>query len=165
MVLLFSFFFLCCLFFVTNLSANPIPVWPDPQQVYIPPAEIAQFTPSLTIWLLLIFLLDFGLDILITYVGLYILDVTKKTDHILYFQDFSRAYFIGAVFLISLIGIFTELMLGMWFVGIFLVLLIVFLSFFLVSHFLLRLPKEDSIFMGFFGVIINAIFWSIVFIF
>lgn len=146
------------------LTANPIPVWPDPQPDYTPPVEIVQTTSSISIWLFFIFLLDFGLDIIIMYAGLFLLDFTKKTEHILYFQDFSRTYFIGAVFIISLIGLFTELFLGLWIGGVLIILGIIFLSFYLVSHILFRLSTKNSILMGSFGFIINAIVWSIVFI-
>ncbi len=146
------------------VAANPIPVWPDPQPDYTPPAEIVQTASSFSIWFFLIFLLDFGLNIIIIYTGLFLLDFTKKTDHILYFQEFSRTYFIGAVFIISLIGIFTELFLGLWIGGVLINLGIIFLSFYLVGHFLFQLSTKNSILMGFFGFIINAIVWSIVFI-
>ena len=158
-IVIFQFFLLL----VPLVQSNPIPVWPDPQPDYTPPTEMASSGFSIAFWILFIFLLDFGLDIIITYSGLYIIDLKIRPNHIQYFEDFSRTSFIGAVLLISLIGIVAELILGMWIVGMLFVLFIVFLSFYLVSFFLFKLSKDNCLFMGFFAVMINSVAWAIIF--
>ena len=161
--LILLFLVAVCLQFVSVGLSNPIPVYPDPQPDYHPPAVVISSNPFFMYWLLFAFLLDFACDILIMYAGLYILDKTQESQNRLYFEDFSRLYFAGAVFLISLVGIVTELILGMWIGGLLIILGIVFLSFYGVSKKLFRLSMNHSIFMGMFAVLINSIIWMIIF--
>lgn len=145
------------------IDSNPIPVYPDPKPNYHPPIYFTSATSSFGYWLLFVFLLDFSIDILITYVGLFILDKKRGSQKLLFFDDFSRLYFIGSVLLISLIGLLTEWFLGMWIGGLFITLGIIFLSFYFVAKKLFGLLPHQCIFMGIFAIIINSITWIVIF--
>lgn len=148
---------------VPIILSNPIPVYPDPTPDYHPPTYVTSSTNSFVYWLLFVFLVDFSIDVLIIYVGLFILDKKRGYQKLLVFEDFSRLYFVGSVLLISLIGILTEWLLGMWIGGVFITLGIIFLSFYLVSKKLFRLSMHQCIFMGVFAIIINSVTWIVIF--
>ncbi len=145
------------------IVSNPIPVYPDPTPNYHPPTYVTPPTFSFVYWLLFVFLMDFSIDILIMYVGLFVLDKKHGSQKLLFFKDFSRLYFVGSVLIISLVGIVTEWLLGMWIGGVFISLGIIFLSFYLVSKKLFHLLMLQSIFMGVFAIVINSITWIVIF--
>jgi hypothetical protein len=159
---------LLIIFFLLKISsfasANPIPVFPDPQPTF-QSQQIGNIADSgFQIWIIFIFLLDYACNILILYSGLYILSkigLLKETD----LTDFSRLLFIASVFIISIFGILVEWLLGFWIIGLILVLFFVFLSYILVSIYLLKINFKNSTFLGFYAIVINLIIWLVIFSF
>ncbi len=151
------------LLYIPIALSNPIPVYPDPQADYQPPTVISSSNSFFGYWLLFVFLLDFSIDVLIMYVGLYVISKLHTSQAFSFFEDFSRLYFTGSVLLISLIGILTEWLIGMWIGGVLITLCIIFLSFYIVSKKLFHLSTPHSIFMGIFAITINIISWVAIF--
>jgi hypothetical protein len=138
-------------------------VYPDPKPEYHLPMHIAESSSSFYLWLVFVFLLDFSIDIIIMYGGLFLLDKMSGSQKVLIFEEFSRGYFIGSVLLISLIGLLSELMLGMWTGGVLIALGTIFLSYYFVSKKLFHLLTKQSIILGIFAIIINGVAWAIIF--
>jgi hypothetical protein len=151
------------LLFIPIALSNPIPVYPDPRPDYQLPTVISSSNSFFGYWLLFVFLLDFAIDVLMMYAGLYVLSKHHNSSAFPFFEDFSRLYFTGSVLFISLIGIFTEWLIGMWTGGVLITLCIIFLSFYIVSKKLFHLSTHHSIFMGTFAVTINGISWVVIF--
>jgi hypothetical protein len=144
---------------INIISANPIPVYPDPEPVYYGSSGFSKLD---IFWILGIFLLDFFMDILIVYGGitlLYQFNLINKD----YLFDFSKLRFFLSVFVIALVGLISELFLGPWIIGFAVALFIIFLSFVFVSRFLFTLNWINSVRLGLIAIIINIIFWIIVF--
>jgi len=144
---------------VVSAVANPIPVYPDPKLEFSGSNNIS--TPSVE-WILLVFVVDFFVDILIVYAGIYLLDVSNliKNRDVL---DFSKKTFLFAVVLISIAGLLSELMFGAWIGGLGVALFFIFLSFVFVSKYLLKLRLANSCRMGIFAIIVNIVVWMVVF--
>jgi len=106
--------------------------------------------------------MDFFIDILIIYGGIYLLHrynlVTIKNAF-----DFSKTTLLLSVFIISLVGLISELILGAWIGGLLIALLFIFLSFVLVSKYLLKLSWVNSLRMGLIALLINIVVWIAIF--
>ena len=147
------------IFFVTMSAGNPIPIYPDPEPVYYGSIGVSSLNIA---WIAIVFIMDFFIDILIIYGGIYLLHrynlVTIKNVF-----DFSKATLLMSVFIISLVGLISELILGPWIGGLLMALLFIFLSFVLVSKYLLKLSWINSLRMGLIALLINIIVWIAVF--
>ena len=146
---------------VFSVNANPIPVYPDPEPVFLGPSNI-DTVPIL--WILFVFVIDLFVDILIVYAGIYLLDRNKliMNGDIL---DFSKKTFLFAVVIISMVGLLSELIFGAWIGGLIIALLLIFLSFVFVSRYILKISWVNSYRMGLFAIIVNIVIWIVVFAF
>ena len=146
-------------FFVTMSAGNPIPIYPDPEPVYYGSNGVSSLNIA---WIAIVFIMDFFIDILIIYGGIYLLHrynlVTIKNAF-----DFSKTTLLLSVFIISLVGLISELILGAWIGGLLIALLFIFLSFVLVSKYLLRLSWVNSLRMGLIALLINIVVWTAIF--
>jgi hypothetical protein len=116
--------------------------------------------PFPLMWLGLIFLINFCIDILILYFGLMILDRFKVLPEG-YVISLTKGLFFGSVAVISSLGLGVEYVLGSWIGGLIIAALVIFLSFVFVGHFLLRLSGVNSVRMGFFALMNNIVIWTI----
>ncbi len=157
--LLVSLILFLPIFFVTMSAGNPIPIYPDPEPVYYGSIGVSSLNIA---WIAIVFIMDFFIDILIIYGGIYLLHrynlVTIKNVF-----DFSKTTLLMSVFIISLVGLISELILGAWIGGLLMALLFIFLSFVLVSKYLLKLSWINSLRMGLIALLINIIVWIAVF--
>lgn len=153
MILLTS---IVCIF---SVDANPIPVYPDPELEFSGSNNISPISVQ---WIIIVFVIDFFIDILVVYAGIYLLDVYNliKNRDVL---DFSKKTFFLAIVIISMVGLLSELMFGAWVGGLIFALLFIFLSFVFVSKYLLKLSWINSSRMGLFALIINIAIWVVVF--
>ena len=144
---------------VFSVTANPIPVYPDPEPVFLGQSNI-NTVPIL--WILFVFVIDFFVDILIVYAGIYLLDRNKliMNRDVL---DFSKKTFLFAVVIISMVGLLSELIFGAWIGGLIIALLLIFLSFVFVSRYILKISWANSYRMGLFAIIVNIAAWIVVF--
>lgn len=147
------------IFFVTMSAGNPIPIYPDPEPVYYGSIGVSSLN---IVWIAIVFIMDFFINILIIYGGIYLLHrynlVTIKNVF-----DFSKTTLLLSVLIISLVGLISELILGAWIGGLLMALLFIFLSFVLVSKYLLKLSWINSLRMGLIALLINIIVWIAVF--
>jgi hypothetical protein len=144
---------------VALATGNPIPIYPDPEPVYTGPTRVSSLN---TAWVATVFVIDFFIDILIIYGGVYLLysfNLVRNRDVF----NFSKKVFLSAVLIISIIGLISELLLGGWIGGVLLTLLFIFLSFVLVSKYLLRFSWGNSIRIGLFASLINIVVWIVIF--
>jgi hypothetical protein len=139
-------------------SANPIPIYTKPGQVFSG-SSITTLNP---VWIMGVFLIDFFMDILIVYGGVFVLYKFKlvKSNNLF---DFSKRTFFLAILLIAIIGLITELVLGQLIIGLIFALIIIFISFILVSFYLLKLEIINSIRLALIAITINIIFWIVFF--
>jgi len=112
-------------------------------------------------WISGLFIIDFFLNLLILYGGLYLLERFKLSD----FEDLHNFFqkkmmFLGAC-IITLAGLLSEMYLLSWVGGMLGVLIIVFLSYVLVSRYLLELQWANSIRIALIAVTVNIAVWSI----
>jgi len=144
---------------VVSAVANPIPVYPDPEPVFSGPSNINTLS---VVWILIVFVLDFFIDILIIYAGIYLLDKSNliKNRKVL---DFSKRTLLLAVVVISMIGLLSELIFGAWIGGLIFALFFICLSFVFVSKYILKLSWANSYRMGLFAIIVNIVVWIVVF--
>lgn len=142
-------------------SGNPIPVYFDPEPTS---TQISSDNIVTLVWIALVFIIDFFLDILIIYGGIYLLDrnnlITNTSEIYI-----SKSKLFLSVIIISLVGLMSELIFWTWFGGVFLSLLFIFLSFGFVSKYILKLSITNSIRMGVIGLIINIGVWIVIFSF
>ena len=159
MVISFFLFGVVLIFFWLSygVGANPIPVYPDPKPTLVFSGSVEPFP---VMWLGLIFLINFCIDILILYFGLMILDRFKVLPEG-YVISLSKGLFFGSVVVISSLGLGVEYVLGSWIGGLIIAGLVIFLSFVFVGHFLLRLSGMNSVRMGFFALMSNIVIWTI----
>jgi hypothetical protein len=145
----------------TIVGGNPIPVYPDPE--FLISGTPGSYDVSINpLWITIVFVFNFALNLLIFYAGLYIIFHFHKIDE-KYFSNFSRYQIILAVFLISIIGLITEFFFGTWIGGLFLVLVLVFISYVLVSKYILGLNFNNSTYLGLFATGINIVSWIVLF--
>lgn len=146
-------------FFVTMSAGNPIPIYPDPEPVYYGSNGVSSLNIA---WIAIVFIMDFFIDVLIIYGGIYLLHrynlVTIKNAF-----DFSKTTLLLSVFIISLVGLISKLILGAWIGGLLIALLFIFLSFVLVSKYLLKLSWVNSLRMGLIALLINIVVWIAIF--
>ena len=147
------------IFFVIMSAGNPIPVYPDPEPVYYDSIGVSSLNIA---WIAIVFIMDFFINILIIYGGIYLLHRYNLVT-IKYVFDFSKTTLLMSVFIISLVGLISELFLGPWIGGLLIALLFISLSFVLVSKYLLKLSWINSIRMGLIALLINIIVWIAVF--
>ncbi len=149
--------FFVLLSFTIICSANPIPVYPNPEPTLISGGTSESF-PGL--WLVFIFIINFCVDILILYGGLLVLERFEVLPEE-YVFNLSKTVFFVAVGLISLTGLLVEYFLGAWFGGLLLAALIILCSFVFVGKWLLNLVWANSVRLGAFALTINIIMWII----
>lgn len=154
------FFIILCSCFIAN--ANPIPVFPDPEPVYQSPITYVSSNHSISFWIPLVFLFDFAANLLVLYLGFFLLLKLRWMQYD-YFVEISRKQFIVAAGIISVLGIVSEFLLGTWYIGLIFVLGIVFVSYFYVSSYIFHLSKRNCFVISFCAVMINIITWMIVF--
>ena len=155
--LLLAIFFLLTIFSV-SINANPIPVYPKPKITFETTPDVSTINYT---WLSIIFILDFFIDVLIIYCALILLNKAKLiTDNI---SDFSRKNLLLSVLIISLIGIASEFLFGSWIVGVLIALIFIFISYIFVSKYILKISWKNSLRISIFAVIVNIIFWSVIF--
>lgn len=144
----------------THLSAcgNPIPVYPSPDPDLFSPAQVSQ--PFPLIWIFLIFLLNVGVDILILYSGLLLLDRFSLFPEE-YVMHLSKTTFLLAVSMISLIGISVELVLGAWLGGLVLAAIIIWSSFLVVGGMILHLTISNGLRLATYALLINIVVWTV----
>jgi hypothetical protein len=145
--------------FIPIINGNPIPVYPDLEPTYHGSPSFHNLNIA---WILGVFAIDFFLDILIVYGGLIILYQYNLFSNKNIF-NFSKKIFFSSVFIISLIGLITELILGPWILGFLLALFFIFASFVIVTKYFLDLNWINGVRMGLIAVVINVIFWIIIF--
>ncbi|MBU0498093.1 MAG: hypothetical protein KKC68_08065 [Candidatus Thermoplasmatota archaeon] len=145
---------------ITHLSAygNPIPVYPSPDPELFSPTQTSQ--PFLMVWIFLIFIINVGVDILILYSGLLLLDrfSALPTDYVLHL---SKTTFLLAVILISIIGISVEMVLGAWLGGLFLAAVLIWFSFLSVGWFILHLQLSNGLRLATYALLINIVVWTV----
>ncbi|UCD14138.1 MAG: hypothetical protein JSW60_01610 [Thermoplasmatales archaeon] len=145
--------------FVTMAAGNPIPIYPDPEPAFYGPSGVSSLHGT---WIASAFVTDFFINILIVYGGIYVLHHYNLIS-IKNVFDFSRTKLLLSVFLISLVGLLSELFLGAWIGGLLLALVFIFLSFVFVSIYLLKFSWPNGLRMGFIALVINIITWIVVF--
>ena len=153
--------FLFILGFVVGFSfcgiANPIPVYPDPEPALVVSGGAEPFP---IVWLGLIFIINFCVDILILYGGLVLLD----RFHVLpedYVLSLTKIVFFMSVGLISLIGLIVEYVLGAWVGGLLLAAGVIFCSFVFVGRWLLEISLVNGVRLGLFAVVVNIVLWTV----
>lgn len=145
--------------FITICSGNPIPVYPDLETVSTNLSDTSELNLA---WIALVFILDFFINILILYGGIYLLNHYNLIEN-KSLSKFSKSTFLLSVIIISLIGIISELVFWTWIGGLLIALILIFLSFVFVSKYLLRLNLSNSVRMGLIGLIVNIIAWITIF--
>ena len=148
---------LCFIFFSSIGCANPIPVYPHPEPTLIATGVSESFSG---IWLGLIYIINFCVDVLILYAGLSVLDrfqVLPKD----YVFSLSKKMFFLAVGLISLIGLGSEFLLGAWVGGLVVAAVVILFSFIFIGRWLLELTWANSGRIGFFALTINILVWIV----
>ena len=154
-LVIFALSFLC----VVSIQANPIPVYPDPKMDFSNISEVQ--APSFE-WIFFIFFIDFFVDILIVYSGIFILDYSNLINN-REILNFSKTTFFSAVLVISLVGLLSEIIFGTWIGGLVIALFLIFLSFVFVSKYIIKISWANSFRMGLIAVTINIFVWFIVF--
>ena len=137
--------------------ANPIPVYPDPEPTLVVSGGSAPFP---IVWLGLIFLINFCVDILILYGGLLLLDHFQvlPEDYVLLI---SKSVFFISVGLISFIGLVVEYILGAWIGGLLLAAGVIFCSFVFVGRWLLKISLVNGVRLGLFALVVNIVLWTV----
>jgi len=147
------------LILIPIINGNPIPVYPKPESTYSGSSSLNNLNFA---WILGVFAIDFFLDILIVYGGIILLfqfNLISNKD----IFNFSKKMFFLSILIISIIGIITELILGPWIWGFVLALFFIFLSFLIITKYFLNLEWINGARMGIIAVIINIIFWIVIF--
>lgn len=152
-------FFSIITIFIISAKANPIPVYPDPEPTFF---KTGGYINIPLYWILFVFILDFFIDILIVYGGIFLLDKDKLIQN-KYILDFSKKTFFLAIGMICTVGLLSELILGQSIGGLIVALIFIFISFVFVSKYLLKLNWKNSNRMALFAIIINLIVWAVIF--
>ncbi len=143
------------IFFITTCSGNPIPVYPDLEPVSTNLRDVSGLNLA---WITSVFIVDFFINILIIYGGIFLLNHYNLIQNKSIFY-FSKSTLFLSVIIISLIGLISELVFWTWIGGLFIALIFIFLSYVCVSNYLLRLSVPNSIRIGLIGLIINIVAW------
>ena len=155
-VFLYLTFSIMC-FSISGL-ANPIPVYPDPEPTLISYSGGSESFPF--VWILLIFIINFCVDVLILYGGLLLLDRLRAIPEE-YVLSLSKSRLFTAVGLISLTGVVVEYILGSWVGGLLLAAIVILGSFVFVGNWLLSLSWPNSFRLGGFALLINIVLWIV----
>jgi len=151
--------FVLSILFIAICSGNPIPIYPDPEPTTTNFSDVGSLNLA---WIIVVFTMDFFIDILIIYGGIYLLNYYNLIDNQSQF-NFSKSTLFLSVIIISLVGLISELVFWAWAGGLFIALMFIFISFVFVSKYILRLNQNNSIRMGLFGLIINIVAWFVIF--
>jgi hypothetical protein len=144
----------------TTVSANPIPVYPHPQPIshgLEPPTSDHDL-----ILLVLIYIIDFTLDLLILYGTLLLFEKRYLLDMMEIFS-FRTKKVVASTVIVSLIGFFSEILLGNSIGGLCIVLVLVFVSFALIAFYILKLDRLNALRLGVIATIINILLWLVIF--
>ncbi len=155
----FAFFSILVILFIPITTGNPIPVYPNPEPDYYSSTSFSNLNFT---WVLGAFIIDFFMDILIIYGGVLVLHhYNLIIDKNIF--DFSKTTLLLSVLIIALVGFISELILGPWILGFLMALIIIFISFVFVSKYLLKLSWANGIRIGLIALVVNIIFWIIIF--
>jgi hypothetical protein len=138
---------------------NPIPVYPDSESVSIGLENIGSLN---VFWVALVFMIDFCINIFIVYSGIYLLYYLGRIINEDIF-DFSKKIFLTSLLVISLVGLFSELIFGTLFLGLLMALLTIFISYVIVAKSLLKFDWTNSFLLALFALFLNIIFWLVIF--
>jgi hypothetical protein len=155
----FSVSILLVVFFVFSVAGNPIPVYPDPKPVMQGFNTVDGYN---IYWIVLVFIVDFFLNLLILYGAVYLLDRYNLLDTP-WITGFKTKKLLLGAFIVSLIGLFSEVLLGIWIGGLLMVLILVLLSFSLVSRYLFEFRWVNCLRIGLIAITVNIVVWLIVF--
>ena len=156
-ILVFLLFFQAIFTILT--IGNPITVYPDPGTVSTGVGTLSSLN---IIWIILVFLMDFCINIFIVYGGIHLLHYIGKIKN----EDifiFSKKVFLGSLLIISIVGLSSELIFGTHIVGLLLALFSIFISYILVTKYLLKLSWTNGFLLAIFALFINIIFWLVIF--
>jgi hypothetical protein len=148
--------------FLLPLSANPIPVFPNPEPTYQSPVTFISTQQGFAFWILIILILDFIANLLIIYFCFFLL-IHFNLESSFLFKNISRLQFLYTAGFISIIGIFLETVLGTWIFGLFLILFFVFLSYYFFCSYFFNISKKNAFLFAIIAVVLNLCTWSIFF--
>jgi hypothetical protein len=157
--IIYSLFVLFTILALPVISGNPIPVYPKPEPSYY---SASDYTNLNFTWIIGALIIDFFMNLLIIYGGVIVLNHYNLIINKNIF-DISKKTLLLSVLIISITGFISELILGPWLGGFLLSLIIIFTSFVLVAKYLLKINWINSIRMGLIALIVNIIFWIIIF--
>ncbi|HVQ01573.1 MAG TPA: hypothetical protein VMT57_08665 [Candidatus Thermoplasmatota archaeon] len=145
--------------FTIGVLANPIPIEPHPP-TGIPVISSSQ--SAIAGWVLFVFIVDFFLDTLLVYGGVFLLGYLHLLlPHQVLAMPKTR-FFTGVLF-ISLVGFMAEWGLGVTFWGLFITLWIVLFSFCVVSRYLYGFTWKNAVYFGVFASLVNLLVWLVLF--
>lgn len=160
-----SFRYVSILAFITLLQViftimaigNPIPVYPESVSIGLENASSLN-----VVWIMLVFSIDFCINIFIVYGGIYLLHyfgwITNEDIFV-----FSKKVFLTSLLVISLVGLSSELIFGTQIIGLLLALFTIFMSYALVAKYLLKLGWINGLLLALFALFVNVVFWLIIF--
>ena len=162
-----SFRYVSILAFITLFQAiftimaigNPIPVYPDLESASVGLENASSLN---VVWVVLVFLIDFCINIFIVYGGMYLLHCFGRITN----EDifiFSKKIFLTSLLVISLVGLSSELIFGTQIIGLLLTLFTIFMSYVLVAKYLLKLGWINGFILALFALFVNVVFWLIIF--
>ena len=145
--------------FSVMVIGNPIPVYPDIESVSIGLENIGSLN---VFWIALVFMIDFCINIFIVYSGIYLLYYLGRIINEDIF-DFPKKIFLTSLLVISLVGLFSEMIFGTLFLGLLMALLTIFISYVIVAKSLLKFDWTNSFLLALFALFVNIIFWLVIF--
>ena len=150
------------IFTIPFVSANPIPVFPNPEPSYVSPVTYVSSNQGLSLLIPFVFLLDFAANLLIIYFCFFLLDKAHLIS-LEEFQRISRYQIILTAGIISCFGILFEFLLGTWITGLGIILLVVFISYYIFCSYFFHISKNTTLYFSIIAVLINIGTWSIYF--
>jgi len=145
--------------FSVIVIGNPIPVYPNPESVSIGLENIGSLN---VLWVALVFMIDFCINIFIVYSGIYMLYYLGRITNE-YIFDFSKKIFLVSLLIISIVGLFSELIFGTLFLGLLMALFTIFISYLIVAKYLFKFDWTNSFLLALFALFVNIIFWLVIF--
>ena len=145
--------------FSVMVIGNPIPVYLDIESVSMGLENIGSLN---VFWIALVFMIDFCINIFIVYSGIYLLYYLGRITNEDIF-DFSKKIFLTSLLVISLVGLFSELIFGTLFLGLLMALFTIFISYVIVAKSLLKFDWTNSFLLALFALFVNIIFWLVIF--
>ena len=158
------FLFIYLLFKTITCIANPIPVFPDPQPDYISPVAQLSSDQGIRNMIPFVFLIDFALNLFIIYIGFIVL-IKIRQYSIDEFNTLSRYQFLITAIIISIIGITLEIILGTWIIGLFIIIIIVILSYYITCIKIFNITKKNGSLIALLAGIINTVSWFLFYLF